>query len=221
MARYESEANNDSGGNSGDGGYTAPAPDQMFEEVPIENKIKKLADKIKKFIKSEDWEGLGKFLADEINKGMRHVYDAISWKKVGPKITKFVRAFTRTFNSLVKYLDFDLLGRTIGAGINTAIRTANLLIGNGGIDFKQLGSKLSQGLKGAVREISWTELGNLLGNYFMISWHLLNGFVTDMSKKNDVGLTGWAEIGKALGKTVNGLFDKVDFLKLHLPSRMD
>lgn len=214
MSRYETESDSDSGANSGDGGYTAPTPGQMFEEVPIENKIKKIADKIKKFIKSEDWEGLGKFLADEINKGMRHVYDAISWKKAGPKITKFVRAFTRTFNSLVKYLDFDLLGRTIGAGINTAIRTANLLIGNGGIDFKQLGSKLSQGLKGAVREISWTELGNLLGNYFMISWHLLNGFVTDMSKKNGAGLTGWAELGKALGKAINGLFDKLDFSEI-------
>lgn len=214
MSRYETESNSDSGENSGGDGYTAPTPGQMFEEVPIEDKIKKLADKIKKFIKTEDWEGLGKFLADEINKGMAHVYDAISWKKVGPKITKFVRAFTRTFNSLVKYLDFDLLGRTIGAGINTAIRTANLLIGNGGIDFKQLGSKIAQGLKGAIREISWTELGNLLGNYFMISWHLLNGFVTDMSKKNDAGLTGWAELGKALGKAINGLFDKVDFSEI-------
>lgn len=214
MSRYETESDSDSGANSGDGGYTAPTPGQMFEKVPIENKIKKIADKIKKFIKSEDWEGLGKFLADEINKGMRHVYDAISWKKAGPKITKFVRAFTRTFNSLVKYLDFDLLGRMIGAGVNTAIRTANLLIGNGGIDFKQLGSKIAQGLKGAIREISWVELGNLLGNYFMISWHLLNGFVTDMSKKNDAGLTGWAELGKALGKTVNGLFDKVDFSEI-------
>lgn len=214
MSRYETESNSDSGGNSGGDGYTAPTPGQMFEEVPIEDKIKKLADKIKKFIKTEDWEGLGKFLADEINKGMAHVYDAISWKKVGPKITKFVRAFTRTFNSLVKYLDFDLLGRTIGAGINTAIRTANLLIGNGGIDFKQLGSKIAQGLKGAIREISWTELGNLLGNYFMISWHMLNGFVTDMSKKNDAGLTGWAELGKALGKAINGLFDKLDFSEI-------
>lgn len=214
MSRYETESNSDSGGNSGGDGYTAPTPGQMFEEVPIEDKIKKLADKIKKFIKTEDWEGLGKFLADEINKGMAHVYDAISWKKVGPKITKFVRAFTRTFNSLVKYLDFDLLGRTIAAGINTAIRTANLLIGNGGIDFKQLGSKIAQGLKGAIREISWTELGNLLGNYFMISWHLLNGFVTDMSKKNDAGLTGWAELGKALGKAINGLFDKLDFSEI-------
>ena len=214
MSRYETESNSDSGGNSGGDGYTAPTPGQMFEEVPIEDKIKKLADKIKKFIKTEDWEGLGKFLADEINKGMAHVYDAISWKKVGPKITKFVRAFTRTFNSLVKYLDFDLLGRTIAAGINTEIRTANLLIGNGGIDFKQLGSKIAQGLKGAIREISWTELGNLLGNYFMISWHLLNGFVTDMSKKNDAGLTGWAELGKALGKAINGLFDKLDFSEI-------
>ena len=214
ISRYETESSSDSGDSGGNGGYTAPTPGQMFEEVPIESSIKNLADKIKKFIKAEDWEGLGKFLAEEINKGMQHVYDAISWKKVGPKITKFVRAFTRTFNSLVKYLDFDLLGRTIGAGINTAIRTANLLIGDGGIDFRQLGRKIAQGLKGAIREISWTELGNLLGYYFMISWKMLNGFVTDMSKKNDAGLTGWAELGNALAKAANGLFDKVDFSEI-------
>ena len=83
---------------------------------------------------------------------MKRIYDVISWKKVGPKITKLVRAFTDTFNSLVKYLDFDLMGRTIGAGIDTLIRTFNRLIGPGGIDFKQIGRKLSEGLRGAVGE---------------------------------------------------------------------
>ena len=64
ISRYETESSSDSGDSGGNGGYTAPTPGQMFEEVPIESSIKNLADKIKKFIKAEDWEGLGKFLAE-------------------------------------------------------------------------------------------------------------------------------------------------------------
>lgn len=210
--KYEADTNSDV--SSGGGGYSSPSAGSMFEEVPITSSIKSVTDKIKKFIKNEDWEGLGKYVAKEINKGMQHIYNEISWEKVGPKITNFVQAFTQTFNSLVKYLDFDLLGRTIGTGINTAVRTANLLIDDNGIDFRQIGRKLSQGLRGAVREISWTELGNLIGNYFMISWKIFNGFVTDMSRKNDAGLTGWNELGQALAKAINGMSDKIDFSQI-------
>ena len=104
-----------SAGTDDSGGYKAPTPGQMFETVPIANSIKGIADKIKKLIKSEDWEGLGAYIASGINKGLKKVYDAISWKKVGPKITKFCNAFTRTFNSLVDHIDWDLMGRTVGA----------------------------------------------------------------------------------------------------------
>lgn len=199
------------------GNYNPPgniggiAPGDMFETVPIENSIKGLADKIKKLLQEEDWEGLGKFVADGLNKGMKRIYDVISWKKVGPKITKFVRAFTDTFNSLVKYLDFDLMGRTIGAGINTLIRTFNRLIGPGGIDFKQIGRKLSEGLRGAIGEIGWTELGNLMGDYFMIAWNVLSGFVADMARKNGAGITGWEELGQSLGDALNGMFARISF----------
>ena len=129
IQRYTSNKNDDSaadGNGIGDtGGYTAPTPAQMFKKVPVANSIKGIADKIKKLIKSEDWEGLGKYIASGINKGLKKVYEAISWKKVGPKITKFCNAFTRTFNSLVDHIDWDLMGRTVGAGINTIVNTLN------------------------------------------------------------------------------------------------
>lgn len=217
IRRWESSDSGDLPETGGNGNYRPPGsvgginPGDMFETVPIENSIKGLADKIKKLLKEEDWEGLGKFVADGLNKGMKRIYDVISWKKVGPKITKFVRAFTDTFNSLVKYLDFDLMGRTIGAGIDTLIRTFNRLIGPGGIDFKQIGRKLSEGLRGAVGEIGWTELGNLMGNYFMIAWNMLSGFVTDMARKNGAGITGWEELGQSLGKALNGAFARISF----------
>ncbi|HIY01869.1 MAG TPA: hypothetical protein IAA26_08515 [Candidatus Blautia faecipullorum] len=223
VRRWETTDTGHTSGSGGNGGGSVPAggiggisPGDMFETVPIENFIKNLADKIKKLIKAEDWEGLGEFVADGINKGLQKVYGAISWKKVGPKITKFVDAFTRTFNSLVNHLDFDLLGRTVGAGVNTLVNTFNLLIGPGGIDFGLIGRKLSQGLRGAIGEIQWTNLGNLLGNYFMISWNILGGFISDMSRRSGAGLTGWDELGEAIGQAVNGAFSRISFSDIAL-----
>lgn len=194
------------------GGYTGLTPDQMFEEVPIKNSIKGIADKIRKLIKQEDWEGLGKYLAQCINKGLKYVYDAISWKNVGPKVTEFCDAFTRTFNSLVDNIDWDIMGRTVGAGITTLIRTFNRLTDPAtGINFERLGSGISQGLRGMINEIPWREFGNALGNKFMIAWRMFDGFVQDMARKNDAGITGWQELGNAVAEALNGVSDKVDF----------
>lgn len=202
----------DSSSTDGTGGYTGPTPSQMFEEVPIKNSIKGIADKIRKLIKQEDWEGLGKYLAQCINKGLKHVYDAISWKNVGPKVTEFCDAFTRTFNSLVDNIDWDLMGRTVGAGITTLIRTFNRLTDpSTGINFKRLGSGISQGLRGMIDEIPWREFGNALGNKFMIVWRMFDGFVQDMARKNNAGITGWQELGNAVAEALNGIFDKVNF----------
>lgn len=196
-----------SGGVGGGGGGLSPS--DMFEEVPIASSIKGIADKIRKLIEAEDWEGLGAYIASGINKGLQKIYDAINWNNVGPKITYFVNAFTRTFNSLVDHIDWDLMGRTVGAGINTLVNTLNLLIE--GIDWKNLGTKFSVGFRGLVNEVNWTNLGNLFGNKFMIAWNIFNGFVSDMSRKSNLGLTGWEELGTSLGNLVNGIFDKVNF----------
>ena len=208
---YDDGSDNSSSDGTG-GGYTGPTPDQMFEEVPIKNSIKGIADKIRKLIKQEDWEGLGKYLAQCINKGLKYVYDAISWKNVGPKATEFCDAFTRTFNSLVDNIDWDLMGRTVGAGITTLIRTFNRLTDpSTGINFKRLGSGISQGLRGMIDEVPWREFGNALGNKFMIAWRMFDGFVQDMARKNDAGITGWQELGNAVAEALNGISDKVNF----------
>ena len=204
-----------SAGTDDSGGYKAPTPGQMFETVPIANSIKGIADKIKKLIKSEDWEGLGAYIASGINKGLQKVYDAISWKKVGPKITKFCNAFTRTFNSLADHIDWDLMGRTVGAGINTIVNTLNLLIT--GINWKNLGKKFATGIAGFVREVNWNNLGQLIGNRFMIAWNIFNGMVHNLPYKEigqavADGLNGavsrfaLSEIGDALATGLNGAF---------------
>lgn len=105
-----------SSGGSGSPGSGAGSGEQgaLFEDVPILNSIKGIADKIRSLIESEDFEGLGAYIAEGINKGLAKIKKAISWENIGPEITHFVNAFTTTFNSLVDNLDWDLLGRTIG-----------------------------------------------------------------------------------------------------------
>lgn len=185
--------------------------DSLDEVLTVdETPINKWASKIRKAFLAKDWKGVGTTIADMLNLGMKKVYNVISWNNVGPKITEFVNAFTTAFNSMVSGIDFDLMGRLLGAGINTAVNTLNLLLGDGGIDFSEIGAKLSQLLKGAIKEIDWTGLGNLIGNSFMASWKMLSGFVKDMSKKDGAGITGWGKLGTAIGKALNGAIKKID-----------
>lgn len=185
--------------------------DSLDEVLTVdETPINKWASKIRKAFINKDWKGLGFTIADMINVGMQKIYEVINWNNVGPKITEFVNAFTTAFNSMVSGIDFDLMGRLLGAGINTAVNTLNLLLGDGGIDFSGIGAKLSQLLKGAIKEIDWTGLGNLIGNSFMASWKMLSGFVKDMSKKDGAGITGWGKLGTAIGKALNGAIKKID-----------
>lgn len=201
LNRYDDGVN--SAGTIGGNKYTDPSAGDMFEEVPITSSIKGIADKIRKLIKKEDWEGLGAYIASGINKGLQKIYDVINWNNVGPKITKFCDAFTRTFNSLVDHIDWDLLGRTVGVGINTLVNTMNLLIT--GINWKNLGKKFAEGITGLVHEVNWNNLGQLLGNMFMISWKVFSGFVHNLP---------YADIGKAVADALNGVFSTVSFSEI-------
>ena len=180
------------------GGAGGIDPSSMFTEAPIESNIKGLAQKIKDLIKNEDFEGLGAFLAEQINAGMAKVKDAISWEKVGPQITYFVNAFTTTFNSLVDNLDWDLLGRTIGTGVNTIVNALDLLIT--GIDWKNLGAKFAEGINGLVDEVDFYHLGELIGHKIMIWPSIVLGFVTNLD---------WWAVGNQLGKGLNGVVNSI------------
>lgn len=172
--------------------------DEAFKKMS--NRANEMADAIVNAFKKKDWKGLGKIIADGINWGMQKLYDFINWNNVGPYITKFTSAFTQTFNSLVDNIDWDLMGRTVGAGINTIVNTANQLLE--GTNFKNLGKKFAEGITGLVREVDWTNFGNMLGNNFMKAWDVFTGFVENLP---------YSEIGQSVANGLNGIFEKVDF----------
>lgn len=201
MDRYDSGKNDTGTGSSGD--YTGPSAGDMFEEVPIANSLKGIADKIKKLIKDEDWEGLGAYMADGINKGLEKVYDVINWNNVGPKIEPFITGFTTTFNSLVDNINWKLMGQTIGTGINTIVKALNLAIT--GIDWYNLGKKFAIGIRGIITEVNWNEVGQLIGNKFMAAWRIFGGFVKNLP---------YASIGKTVATALNGVFSTISFSEI-------
>lgn len=184
----------------GFGGITDQIDDALNNE---ETPINKWAKKIRKAFLNHDWKGLGKTIADMINIGMQKIYDVINWKNVGPKITAFTDAFTKTFNSLVDNIDWNLMGRTLGAGLNTIVNTMNQLLD--GIDWYNLGAKFGTGITGLVKEVNWTNLGNLIGNSFMKAWDMFAGLVNHLP---------YADIGKAFADLLNGVFEKINFTNI-------
>lgn len=187
--------------------------DDLFDELGDKDVIEPVnewARRLREAFLNHDWEELGKILAEMVNIGLKKLYDFI--KDITPKVESALRALARVINSFVNWLDWDLLGRTIGAGINLLARSFNALFGPGGIDLENLGRKLSVGLRGMIDEVDWRGLGNAIGNYFMIAWRIASGFVEDMWRINpDTLTTGWAEVGNALAEAVHGIFERINF----------
>lgn len=183
-----------------------------FEDIDT-TPISKWAQAIRDAILAQDWEGLGKTLAELVNAGLQKIYDAI--KAITPKVEQALKNFAKVFNSFVNWLDWDLLGKTIGAGINLIVKSFNALFGDDGINLELLGEKLSTGLRGMIEEVNWQELGNAIGNYLMIAWRIAYGFIEDMWRIDpNTLLTGWAEAGIAIGETIAGIFERIDFVKI-------
>lgn len=186
--------------------------DDAFDKQEIQP-VNEWARRLREAFLAGDWEELGKTIAEMLNKGLQRVYKAI--KNITPKVEKALRNFAKVFNSFAKWFDWDLLGRTIGAGINLLARSFNALFGPGGINLEQLGRKLSVGFRGLVDEVNWRKLGNAIGNGFMIAWRIASGFVEDMWRLDpDTLLTGWAETGIALAEAVQGIFERINFAQI-------
>lgn len=193
------EVNRLGSGNDTSGSGT-PAED-MFERVELtgDGFLQQWAAGIRDAFLSEDWERLGSEVASGLNLGMQKIYGVLNWENVGPKITYFVDAFTRTLNSLVDGLDWPLMGRTVGAGVNTIVNTLKRFVE--GIDWRNIGKSFSTGINGFVGEVDWTSLGNLLGSKFMIAWNMLTGLVENLD---------FAQLGRAVAALINGAVEKID-----------
>lgn len=171
-------------------------PSEMFEEVEIPPWIQNLTD----LIKNQDWEGLGAYIAEAINRGLLKLKDLVSWDNVGGALTGVVNGITGTINSLVDNIDWALLGETLGTGVNTLVNTLFLLFT--GINWYNIGAALATGLNSMIATIDWYHLGETIGAWFSIGINTALGFVQNFD---------WAAAGVALGTALQGLVNYIDW----------
>lgn len=184
------------GAGAGIGGITA---DDVSGITSVQDQIKGATSEIEKLIKSQDWAGLGAYIATGLNTGLQKIYDVINWDTVRPKVEPFISGFTETFNSLVYNVDWNLMGRTVGAGINTVVGTLVLAIS--GIDWVGLGIAFGEGVNGIFEEVDWNNVGTLIGEKFMLAWEVFYGFVTTLD---------WTQVGSAIATALNGAIETMD-----------
>lgn len=205
--RDETSSGGGSGGSGGSGGAGGISDGLLdwgdFGDTPLgklPDEISAWAQQIKAAFTGHDWNLLGQLVATGLNKGIQKVYDLLDPQKIREKVDPWIEAFATSFNSFVKWFDFDLLGRTVGRGINDVVHILNKSIES--IEWWNLGNQIANGVNGLFDEVDWVGLGNLVGNKFMILWNTLNGFVHGFD---------WAGLGTSVADLFNGVFDKVDF----------
>lgn len=101
------------------------------------------------------WVTLGKTLAEGLNSAFSWIDNLVNWENCGERIKKVIHGITQAFNSFIKEADFNLIGKTIADGLNTAINTIYELVT--GIDWATLGTRIGEGINGLFGNIDWAK----------------------------------------------------------------
>lgn len=219
-----SQNNDDS--DSGSGGGGGGAGGDYYNTAEIDPGIKSLADRIKKILKTDDWSEIGRMIAGKLNEVMR----AIPWDDIQAGAEHIAKGIGTLINGFVEGLDWVLVGKTIGEGLNTAVIFANTLLST--IDFGMIGRSLAIGLNSAVNTINWRLIGETIKNginaiinlaYEFVSTFNFAKFGESVGNAVSTAINGvqWTKGGASVGKAVTGLFNalngfikKTDFKRL-------
>ena len=201
------------GGGGGGGSTTVGVPDglldvdELMANSDIEEAISEWAQRIKAAFDLQDWELLGQEIAWGFNRGFDSLYDAFDTEKFKAKVTPFLEAATTTFNSFVDALHMDRLGAAVGEAVNDITYVFEYTLSH--IDWKNIGSKFSEGVVGFVDEVDAEQIGKVLGEKFMLVPDIVYGFVSDFTDEG-----GWQKVGKKISDGVMGAVKKIDLSEI-------
>lgn len=169
LNNLSSNDGNGSGGSGGGGNVS-----DMFEEVPIDQNIADLADKIKEAIASGDWEGLGEFIGDEIEKALKK----IDWDKAYVAADGFGIGLALFLNGLISPDLFGEVGKTIASALNTAIYFA-LAFGTT-FDFYGAGESIAEGINEFFLTFDFDALADTVNAWVDGLWNFVIGFIDNL-----------------------------------------
>lgn len=226
----DSAGSGGSGGGGGGGGVGGigglgdmglmPDYDGLFEDSPVVEAINRWAARIREAFQKHQWKNLGRIVAEGINAGFQFIYDALSWSKIKPIIVDgFITPFQTTINSMADWINWDLIGRTFGRGLNTVVYT--LVAWINGFHWRDFGTHLAEGLNGMIDEWNAMEFGRLLASKFRAAWDFFGGLVSKFDYntlgrklkelvRTAINTLNPKDMGESLGTFINGLADTIN-----------
>lgn len=156
------------------------------------------AEQLKNAFQKQDYSGIGQLVADKLNESLRK----IKWSKISKTAKLWASNIAELINGFVKEADWNLIGRTIANGINTAFDFVERLIGKSGINFKKIGQAIAKGLTSLINKIDTKLLGEALADIINIFINFADGFSYDFD---------WANLGKQIKNTLTSFIKNIDF----------
>ena len=206
----ESAGSGGSGGGGGGGGVggLGGLSDLGLEDLsnididssPTIQAINRWAARIREAFQKHQWKNLGRIVAEGINAGFGYIYDVLDWNKIKPKVVDgFIVPFQEAFNSFMLWIDWPLIGRTFGRGLNDITYTLRAWFT--GFNWREYGGYFAEGMNGLLDEWDAEEFGRLIADKFKMAWDIFGGWV----KKFD-----FAEFGRKMKEGVLGFLDEID-----------
>lgn len=190
------EPNN--GGGGGGGGIEDPS--SMFEDSPINEKIKAFVDSFKAAIMAGDWKSAGELLGNKINELFP---TNEQWKSWGQKLGHGLNGAIQTLYYTLKTIDFHAIGEGIANFLNSALEQ---------IDFTYLGAILVRKitlaldfLMGFLGTLDWGLVGNSIFNFLMGALSEANEWLASKD---------WNKISEELYGKFKDLISAIDFGEL-------
>ncbi len=159
--------------------------------------------------------------ADDFNKFNQKLYDAFTFPGVKERVEELGRELAEAFNDLVNAIDWELWGRTLGAGLNLGLQFLTEFLYT--FDWINLGNKLAEFINGLVYEVDWYDFGRLLWAKFKLALETFAGFIIGLdmpalaqaasdiiigffnSMQETIETIDWAAIGRQIAEFLNNI----------------
>lgn len=213
------QTNKDSGADAGTGGT-------MFQELPISDKFKDLAQWFKDMWAAADFTELGALIGEKL----KNALDNIPWdqikevaRKIGSSIATFINGFIE-----VEDLGYSI-GRTLAEAVNTGFEFLNEFVHK--LHWDSIGHFIADSLNGIFQNIDWPLIYDTFVTGAKGLGDAINSFVDDLdwgaiadSVSNFVNTfvdtvyefvttIDWKKLGEKVGKTLSDAWMGIDWKK--------
>lgn len=144
---------------------------------------------------------IGNYITDKLN--------SIDWDNIKNKAGEIATNLAAFLNGIFNNKElFKAIGKTIAEALNTGIRFIADFAGN--LNWRSVGTALSQSWKSFWYNFDSAELGRALYNVIHGVFEAFWNFVDDMWKTDEYGANGWVLAGYRIADVINNFFSRWD-----------